>query len=54
MWLERKISPKNRISLPQDVMKQMHLNVGDTICIDVEHVDGEKCIIIQHVKEGDI
>lgn len=51
MWLKRKISPKNRISIPQDVMKQMHLEVGDNIMINVEHVSGEKCIVICSEKD---
>ena len=38
MWLKRKISPKNRISIPQDVKEQELLKVGDTIYIDIANI----------------
>lgn len=51
MWLKRKISPKNRISIPQDVMEQALLKVGDTIYIDIANINGFPTIIIKGDKK---
>ena len=51
MWLKRKISPKNRISIPQDVMEQTLLKVGDTIYIDIANINGFPTIMIKGDKK---
>lgn len=47
MILVRRIGDKNRLSIPQDVMEQMNLKVGDAINIDVQHIDGIPTIQIR-------
>lgn len=47
MWLKRMISPKNRISIPQDIMEQMNLKVGETIYMNIKSIDGEPVIVIK-------
>lgn len=51
MWLKRKISPKNRISIPQDVMEQALLKVGDIIYIDITNINGFPTIMIKGDKK---
>lgn len=52
MFLVRRIGDKNRFAIPQDVMEQIGLKVGDAICIDVNSIDSKPTIILYKYEES--
>lgn len=54
MILIRKLDKQQRICIPKDVLKQAGFTENDDlVTIDVEHIDGEKCIILSKFREDE-
>lgn len=54
MILIRKLDKQQRVCIPKDALKQVGFTEKDNlVAISVEHIDGEKCIILSKFREDE-
>lgn len=54
MVLIRKLDKQQRLCIPKDALKQAGFTENDDlVAVGVEHIDGEKCIVLSRYREDE-
>ncbi|WP_304393423.1 AbrB/MazE/SpoVT family DNA-binding domain-containing protein [uncultured Clostridium sp.] len=54
MVLIRRIGEKGRLAIPKDVLRQMNIDEGDAVSIDIKDIDSISTIIINKFDKEDL